>query len=85
MKTVLLLTFIAFASCRTLEQEAAWRAEATAGHIGCFPQEIQTSEPERQENASVTIWTASCHGKAFVCTSRPTQSGDQIDCAPSVQ
>jgi hypothetical protein len=56
--------------------------EASAGRIGCSPNDIKISDEHGGPNKSKT-WIATCNGKRYVCSEVKTgKDMSDISCAP---
>jgi hypothetical protein len=52
---------------------------ASAGHIGCVPEQMTISN--RRENGGVLFWDATCKGKTYLCSQVVTTA--EYSCAPA--
>jgi hypothetical protein len=63
------------AGCATLQ-------DASAGHVGCRPDEIAISDDSGMGFGART-WTATCRGQAYSCSAVSTgKDSSQVDCSP---
>jgi hypothetical protein len=87
MRTFLVVTFIAAASCATPGAQAADRAnraQLSAGHVGCDPVDI-TISAVREGRLEAKNWDATCRGYRFKCAAvRVGENVSQISCAPAI-
>ena len=69
-----LLFAAACSLCVSVTACMAQLAPATAGHVGCAPEEIVVSNPVIA--AGVRAWQASCRGRSYECS----WAGNSIAC-----
>lgn len=72
---VTLATLVGASACETDNDLKA----ASAGHIGCAPEQMTVSN--RRVNGNVLLWDATCKGKTYLCSQVLTTS--EYSCAPA--
>jgi len=72
---LLLVTLPGVTACVTDELKTA-----TAGHVGCIPEQITISN--RHIEAGGQLWDATCNGKTYLCSVVATgKSSEEYSCA----
>ncbi|WP_193164868.1 hypothetical protein [Microbulbifer hainanensis] len=87
----LILSFPVFSACSSFKEQIVNSQAMTdhlqiisAGHTGCMPKD-NVIEIIHIGNNNEGIWTASCQGKRYLCSSAGGLEGQSNSCAPAVK
>jgi hypothetical protein len=56
----------------------------SAGHTGCLPEDNQVSIISAKPDGS-ELWTATCKGKTYLCSTAAINGGSAYSCAPQLK